>query len=287
MMAARPGPEQPTIRGPASASAAAICRSLGSIPKIRRLFIRPASFAGNQPMAAKHGTGWRGAPGGDDYQNVWINPNNPDIILLGSDQGAIVTVNGGKYLEFLVQPVDRAALSRQRRQRLSLPALQRAAGERFGRNRQPRQRRRDHLSRLAAGGCRGIRLRRGRSARSGHHLWRQTNQVRSTHRPGQKILPVPVQTADFRMIRTEPVVFSPIDPHFLFFAGNTLWQTLDRGDHWEKISPDLSRPTFALPPSVGKYREEASAQSKRRGVIYTVAPSPLEPIESGAEPMTA
>src|SRR6266436_6695599 len=40
--------------------------------------------------------GWRGAPGGDDYQNIWINPNNPDIILLGSDQGAIVTVNGGK-----------------------------------------------------------------------------------------------------------------------------------------------------------------------------------------------
>ena len=27
--------------------------------------------------------GWRGAPGGDDYQNIWINPNNPDIILLG------------------------------------------------------------------------------------------------------------------------------------------------------------------------------------------------------------
>src|SRR5438552_816006 len=40
--------------------------------------------------------GWRGAPGGDDYQNVWIDPNNPDIIVLGSDQGAIVTVNGGK-----------------------------------------------------------------------------------------------------------------------------------------------------------------------------------------------
>src|SRR2546422_8210914 len=34
--------------------------------------------------------------GGDDYQNVWINPNNTDVILLGSDQGAIITVNGGK-----------------------------------------------------------------------------------------------------------------------------------------------------------------------------------------------
>src|SRR5262245_56241257 len=41
-------------------------------------------------------TGFRGAPGGDDYQNIWINPNNPQTILLASDQGAIITVNGGQ-----------------------------------------------------------------------------------------------------------------------------------------------------------------------------------------------
>ena len=41
-------------------------------------------------------TGIRGAPGGDDYQNMWINPDNPNTILLVSDQGAIVTVNGGE-----------------------------------------------------------------------------------------------------------------------------------------------------------------------------------------------
>src|SRR5580765_8112414 len=41
-------------------------------------------------------TGFRGAPGGDDYQNLWINPNNPETIILVSDQGAIVTVNGGE-----------------------------------------------------------------------------------------------------------------------------------------------------------------------------------------------
>jgi len=40
-------------------------------------------------------TGFRGAPGGDDYQRIWINPNNPDIILNVSDQGAIISVNGG------------------------------------------------------------------------------------------------------------------------------------------------------------------------------------------------
>ncbi len=41
-------------------------------------------------------TGIRGAPGGDDYQNIWINPNDRNMILLVSDQGAIVTVNGGQ-----------------------------------------------------------------------------------------------------------------------------------------------------------------------------------------------
>jgi photosystem II stability/assembly factor-like uncharacterized protein len=40
---------------------------------------------------------FRGAPGGDDYHRLWINPNNPDIMLLAADQGAIVTVNGGKH----------------------------------------------------------------------------------------------------------------------------------------------------------------------------------------------
>jgi hypothetical protein len=39
---------------------------------------------------------FRGAPGGDDYQNVWINPNNPEIIIMASDQGTVITVNGGK-----------------------------------------------------------------------------------------------------------------------------------------------------------------------------------------------
>jgi photosystem II stability/assembly factor-like uncharacterized protein len=78
------------------------------------------------------------------------------------------------------------------------------------------------------------------------------------------------------MLRTEPVVFSPLDPNLLFFAGNTLWQTHDRGDHWEKISPDLSRPNYQLPASVGKYKEDATKQARRRGVIYAVAPSPLD-----------
>jgi photosystem II stability/assembly factor-like uncharacterized protein len=92
----------------------------------------------------------------------------------------------------------------------------------------------------------------------------------------QNILPVPVQTEEFRMLRTEPVIFSLLDPHLLYFAGNTLWQSRDRGDHWEEISPDLSRPNYDLPSSIGKYKEDATKQAHRRGVIYTVALSPLD-----------
>ena len=41
-------------------------------------------------------TAIRGAPGGDDYQNIWINPEHPEIILLVGDQGALVSVNAGR-----------------------------------------------------------------------------------------------------------------------------------------------------------------------------------------------
>ena len=41
-------------------------------------------------------TAIRCAPGGDDYQRAWFNPNDPDIIAMTSDQGAVITLNGGE-----------------------------------------------------------------------------------------------------------------------------------------------------------------------------------------------
>ena len=79
----------------------------------------------------------------------------------------------------------------------------------------------------------------------------------------------------FRVIRTEPIVFSPLD-HLLYFAANTLWTTRDGGQNWKQISPDLTRKTWEVPATVGIFRSEPSAQPKQRGVIYAVAPSPLD-----------
>src|SRR5437773_657426 len=220
--------------------------------------------------------GWRGAPGGDDYQNVWINPNNPDIIVLGSDQGAIVTVNGGKswsswYNQSTAQLYHVSAdngfpywLYSGQQESGSVGIKSRGdEGEITFRDWKPVAA--EEYGYVVADPIDPDTIIGGRLTRFN----RRTGQA-------QNILPVPVQTEDFRMLRTEPVVFSSLDPHLLFFAGNTLWQTRDRGDHWEKISPDLSRPNYELPASIGKYKEDATKQARRRGVIYTVAPSPLD-----------
>src|SRR6266481_5407603 len=44
--------------------------------------------------AGKTWTAIKGAPGGDDYHQLWINPDDPKRMVLGSDQGGIVSVDG-------------------------------------------------------------------------------------------------------------------------------------------------------------------------------------------------
>ena len=58
-------------------------------------------FAGNVASYRSDdgGLNWtsiKGAPGGDDYHRIWINPDHPEIMLFVADQGAVVTVNGGR-----------------------------------------------------------------------------------------------------------------------------------------------------------------------------------------------
>ncbi len=90
----------------------------------------------------------------------------------------------------------------------------------------------------------------------------------------QNIAPEAVRSGKYRFVRTAPVLFSPIDPKTLFFAGNVLFKTQTGGDSWEVISPDLSRERYdEIPASVGIYTTEEMKKMPRRGVIYAVAPS--------------
>jgi hypothetical protein len=89
----------------------------------------------------------------------------------------------------------------------------------------------------------------------------------------QNIAPEAVRSGKYRFLRTAPVLFNPIDKKTLYYAGNVLFKTMDGGNKWDIISPDLSRESWDIPAAVGVYTKEEMKKMPRRGVIYTVAPS--------------
>ena len=221
-------------------------------------------------------SGFRGAPGGDDYQNIWINPNDSKIIAITSDQGAIVSVNGGEsWSSWYNQPTaqlyhvgaDNAfpyRLCAGQQESGSVCISSRGNdGEITFRDWHPVAA--EEYGYVAPDPLDPDTVFGGKLTRYD----RRTTQA-------QNIMPVPLGSPDFRVIRTEPVIFSPINPHILYFAANTLWTTRDGGQSWTQMSPDLTRKTWEVPATVGVFRSEQSAQPKQRGVIYALAPSPLD-----------
>jgi photosystem II stability/assembly factor-like uncharacterized protein len=221
-------------------------------------------------------TAFRGAPGGDDYQNVWVNPNNGDTIILGSDQGAVITVNGGKtWSSWYNQPTaqmyhvnaDNAfpyrLCSGQQESGSACVSSRGNDGEITFREWHPVSA--EEYGYVVPDPLDPDIVYGGKLTRYD----RRTTQA-------QNIMPKPFRGADFRVVRTQPIVFSPLDPHSMYFAANTLWKTKDGGNSWEQVSPDLTRKTFDVPETVGKYRSQTSAQASQRRVIYSVAPSPLD-----------
>jgi len=219
---------------------------------------------------------FRGAPGGDDYQNIWINPNNPEIIIMASDQGTVITVNGGKsWSSWYNQPTaqfyhvsaDNAFPYRlcggQQESGSACISSRGNDGEITFREWHPVGA--EEYGYVTADPLDPDIVYGGKLTRYD----RRTGQV-------QNIMPRPFRSTEFRVVRTQPVIFSPVDPHLLFFSANTLWKTRDGGRNWDQISPDLTRKTFDVPETVGKFRSQPTAQATQRGVIYTVAPSPLD-----------
>jgi photosystem II stability/assembly factor-like uncharacterized protein len=219
---------------------------------------------------------FRGAPGGDDYQNVWVSPTNSDVVMLGSDQGAVITVNGGKtWSSWYNQPTaqmyhvnaDNAfpyrLCSGQQESGSACVASRGNDGEITFREWHPVAA--EEYGYVVPDPLDSDTVYGGKLTRYD----RRTGQA-------QNIMPKPFRGADFRVVRTQPIVFSPVDPHVLYFAANTLWKTKDGGRNWEQISPDLSRKTFDIPETIGKFASQQSAQPSQRGVIYAVAPSALD-----------
>jgi len=224
----------------------------------------------------KKWTALRGAPGGDDYQNIWINPLHTGIMLVTGDQGATVTVNGGKtWSSWYNQP--------------TAQLYHVSADNAFPYNVYSGQQESGSVGIATRGNDGEITFRDwhpvgaeeyGYVAADPLHPYLVYGGKISCYdkRTGQtrNIAPVVPGNDTFRFVRTEPVVFSPVDHRTMYFAGNVLFKTMDGGNSWKVISPDLSRTHWEIPPSVGMYRNEQMATMRRRGVIYSVAPSPLD-----------
>ncbi len=250
-----------TTRGRGSELAAAICRWCGSIRKIRTIVYSASVVCWKSTDGGKTWDGWRGAPGGDDYQNVWINPNNPDIILLGCDQGAIITVNGGKtwsswYNQSTAQLYH---VSADNTFPYRLYSGQQESGSVGITSRG--ERRRDYISRLATGCGGGIRLRRRRSARSRHHLRREADAIRSSHRSGAKHTAGAVANGRLSDVADRASRLFTARSAFALLRREHAVANTRPWRNWQKISPDLSRKNYEVPATVGKYKEDATKQA--------------------------
>ena len=219
----------------------------------------------------------RGAPGGDDYQNLWINPSDPHIIALVGDQGAVITVNGGQtWSSWFNQPT---AQLYHVSVAPTFPYLLCAGQQESGsvciasRGNDGSITNRDwHPAGAIEYGYIApdpldpdVIYGAGRSEVSRFH--RSTGQV-------QNVTPIPVRRTYVRTDRTEPLLFSPRDPHTLYYAANRLYRTRDGGMSWQAVSPDLARPAGAAPASVGALHRKGA--ERQRGAIYALGLSPLD-----------
>ena len=221
-------------------------------------------------------TGVRGAPGGDDYHRIWINPNNPDIMLLAVDQGAIITVNGGKtYSSWYNQP--------------TAQFYHVSTDNSFPYNVLGGQQESGSVGIASRGNDGEITFREWHPVGVEEYGYVAADPLdpniiyggkitRHDKRTGQtqNIAPEAVRSGKYRFIRTAPVLFSPLDPKTLYFAGNVVFKTQNGGQSWDVISPDLTRESWDVPDNIGVYKNDQMKTMPRRGVVYTLAPSPLD-----------
>jgi photosystem II stability/assembly factor-like uncharacterized protein len=216
----------------------------------------------------------KGAPGGDDYHVLWIDPKEPRHRILGVDQGAVVSVDGGEtWSSWFNQPTGQFYhVVTDNRFPYWVYGSQQDSG--------------------AAGvpsktnSFDGINLTAFRETTAGgesdnvapdpqdpdilyggrvDRLDLRTGQTRS-------IDPTLAEPGSYRDAWTLPLVFAPRDPKALYFANQRLYRTTDGGGHWTALSPDLTREDPGKPANLDP-ATLSGPTAPRRGVIYAIAPS--------------
>ncbi|MEO7104520.1 MAG: glycoside hydrolase [Gemmatimonadaceae bacterium] len=218
-------------------------------------------------------TAIKGAPGGDDYHAIWINPLHPDILLLAVDQGATISVNGGKtWSSWYNQPT--AAfyhVATDNRFPYRVYGAQQESGSAV-------------VSSRSNDGA--VTFREFHPVGAEEYGYVAPDPLDSNNVFGgkvtrfdmvtgqtQNVAPEAIRGRQYRFNRTAPLIFSNADPHTLFLGSNVLFKTRDGGHSWDIISPDLTRDDPPVPAPLGQFVNADPARGHHRGVIYSIAPS--------------
>ena len=222
----------------------------------------------------------KAAPGGDDYHQLWINPTDGNRMVLSSDQGTVVSVDGSKtWSSWFNQPTAQIYhLSADNRFPYWLYGAQQDSGA-VGvstwssegvlsfRNWTP----------ICAGGESDYVVPDPKDSNIlfGEGAGR-CDQTFNTAAPlGQ--LPAPDPNDLNRKTWTLPEVFSKADGA-LYYSNQFVMRSRDHGRTWEKISPDLARLNPPVPANLDPITAKDIDQpmTTRFGVVYSLGPSPLE-----------
>ncbi len=225
-------------------------------------------------------TAVRGAPGGDDYQKTWINPQNPDILLVVSDQGGVISANRGQsWSNWYNQPTaamyhvtaDNAFPYRlcggQQDSGSACVASRSMDGEITFHDWHPVD---IEEYGMAAPDPKNPDLVYGGKVSVYDRVTGQKSNI-GPPRPGQG---APESAPPARTVRTQPIIWSPKDPNILYAATSGVWKTLDGGRTWKPISGDLTRQTWEVPANAGKYASGVTPAPL--GTVTALAPSPLD-----------
>jgi photosystem II stability/assembly factor-like uncharacterized protein len=214
-------------------------------------------------------TAIKGAPGGDDYHTIWINPSHPEIVLLASDQGATITVNGGAtWSSWYNQPTAQFYHVITDNQ---VPYWVYGGQQESG-----------SVGIASRGNDGAITFRDWHPVGAEEYAYIAPDplnpdiiyggRVSKFHRGTGEVEEVRPR-GQYRFLRTAPLLFSTVDPHILYLGAQMVLKTSDGAKTWQEISLDLTRPSYDIPPSIAVYAAAAKSQATRRGVVYSIAPS--------------
>ncbi len=222
----------------------------------------------------------KAAPGGDDYHSLWIEPNNSSRMIVASDQGVVVTVNGGRtWSSWYNQPTAQLYhIVTDNRFPYWIYGSQQDSGSVA------------IISRSLYLGINGYSWRPIDVGGESEYIapdplnpgilcggsdGTTVTRFNLLSDQDQDLSPILAHPGVYRSTWTLPLVFSPGDPHALYFGSQVIFCTTDGGQAWRIVSPDLTRRNPGIPANLDPATAADTARRNRRGVVYTIAPSPL------------